>query len=301
MWGGGNNISYISPEELRKLSDAKVVIGTENYCHQISKQLQEYNNVVYTMGRGILYWREKEKLDKVYHELLLDEESKKVYLTLIEAHVSGNMEKIWEITSGNQYFAIPQFAVHKTNDVFIDCGGSVGDSIEQFINKRLGAFQKIYSFEPMQMPYTAMIERVKRLQREWAISSEKIICENKGVTDKTVKLCFDSNEILENMFMENNNADKNSYSFISLDDYFLNLEDKITFIKADIETFEMKLLEGAKQIIQRDKPNIAICVYHKFNDIYEIPLKIHEFLPEYKMQIRHHGYNFWETVLYCYI
>ena len=63
----------------------------------------------------------------------------------------------------------------------------------------------------------------------------------------------------------------------------------------------MKMLEGAKNIIQTKKPLLAISLYHKLTDYYEIPLYIKSLVPEYKMQIRHHSTDFPETVLYCYL
>ncbi|KAI4452566.1 hypothetical protein C823_007150 [Eubacterium plexicaudatum ASF492] len=65
----------------------------------------------------------------------------------------------------------------------------------------------------------------------------------------------------------------------------------VTFIKMD--------LEGAKQTIQRYRPKIAISVYHKTEDIWEIPeiiLKIH---PEYKLYLRHYSVAAAETVMYA--
>ena len=52
-------------------------------------------------------------------------------------------------------------------------------------------------------------------------------------------------------------------------------------------------------MIRRDKPRMAICIYHKPEDLYEIPLLIKALVPEYKLYIRHHGVFQYETVLYA--
>ena len=78
-------------------------------------------------------------------------------------------------------------------------------------------------------------------------------------------------------------------------------DDKITFLKMDIEGSELKALHGARKIIQRDKPKLAICVYHKPEDIIEIPLYINSLVPEYKFYMRHYGYTPANTVLYAII
>lgn len=73
----------------------------------------------------------------------------------------------------------------------------------------------------------------------------------------------------------------------------------VTFIKMDIEGSELKALMGAKETIRKYKPKLAICLYHKKEDILEIPLYVKELLPEYKLYIRHHCNKHGETVLYA--
>ena len=76
-------------------------------------------------------------------------------------------------------------------------------------------------------------------------------------------------------------------------------EDKVTFIKMDIEGSEIEALKGAVNVIKRDKPRLAICIYHKPEHLYEIPFLVKETVPEYKLYIRHHCDNCADTVLYA--
>lgn len=76
-------------------------------------------------------------------------------------------------------------------------------------------------------------------------------------------------------------------------------EDKVTFIKMDIEGSEQNALRGAVNVIKKDKPRLAVCVYHSLEDLYEIPFWIKETVPEYKLYIRHHSDNECETVVYA--
>jgi hypothetical protein len=84
----------------------------------------------------------------------------------------------------------------------------------------------------------------------------------------------------------------------ALDDYFK--EQKVSFIKADIESYELDMLRGAESIIKRDKPLLAVCIYHNASDMYTIPLFIKELNNNYKLKIRHHTYSLLDTVLYAY-
>jgi len=85
----------------------------------------------------------------------------------------------------------------------------------------------------------------------------------------------------------------------TLDDYFK--EQKVSFIKADIESYELDMLHGAESVIKRDRPLLAICIYHNASDMFTIPLFIKELCGDYKLKIRHHTYSLLDTVLYAYI
>lgn len=71
------------------------------------------------------------------------------------------------------------------------------------------------------------------------------------------------------------------------------------FIKLDIEGGEVNALDGMKHAIMRHRPRLAISAYHRPYDLWEIPLKLMELLPDAKLYIRQHGYNGYETVVYA--
>lgn len=74
---------------------------------------------------------------------------------------------------------------------------------------------------------------------------------------------------------------------------------KATFIKMDVEGAELDSLKGAKDTIKNFKPKLAICIYHKPNDIIQIPEFILECRDDYKFYIRHYTSCNYETVLYA--
>lgn len=75
--------------------------------------------------------------------------------------------------------------------------------------------------------------------------------------------------------------------------------DNVTFIKMDIEGAEMEALEGAQKTIERCKPKLAISIYHKEDDLWEIPYYILKKYPWYKIYIRHYALTTNETVMYA--
>ena len=75
--------------------------------------------------------------------------------------------------------------------------------------------------------------------------------------------------------------------------------ERITFIKMDVEGAELKSLMGACNTIRRDRPKLAISIYHKDKDMVRIPLYIRSLIPDYRLYVRHYSNNANETVLYA--
>ena len=67
----------------------------------------------------------------------------------------------------------------------------------------------------------------------------------------------------------------------------------------DIEGAEKKALMGAKTLIRKFKPKLAISVYHKRDDIWEIPKLILSINPEYRFFLRVYSFTGKDTVLYA--
>jgi hypothetical protein len=73
---------------------------------------------------------------------------------------------------------------------------------------------------------------------------------------------------------------------------------RITFLKMDIEGSELAALKGAANIISSQKPKLVICLYHRYEDIWQIPAYIWSLYSDYTFYIRHYS-NSTETVLYA--
>lgn len=68
----------------------------------------------------------------------------------------------------------------------------------------------------------------------------------------------------------------------------------------NIEGAEIDALKELRKTIVSEQPNLAICVYHKVDDIITIPELILSYVPTYNIALRHYSFNQAETVMYFY-
>ena len=198
-----------------------------------------------------------------------------------------------------QYFACPEFLLPNGNEVLVDVGAYVGDSVERYIFNRAGAFGKIYAFELDIANFKAMEYRMERLRREWALSDGQINLEPCGVGKDNLEMTVKSGvHGLSSKLVNYDEENGSNVLVVTLDDYFK--EQHIDFLKADIESFEYDMLCGAEKIIKRDRPKLAICIYHNATDLYRTMLWIKKLNLGYCFKIRHHSVCQSGTVLYAY-
>ena len=287
-----------SPNILKGRKDVLVLISSwqPKFIKEITAQLQDLGLSFLDLHEYIFAKRSAEILRCL--ELLEDEKSVQIYTEIIEGWLFRLLKPAEEIISGKQYFVLPEFVRISEKEVFVDCGAFVGDTVEQYIWSHEGTFEKIFAFEPDIVNYRALEKRIERLNSEWALPEGKIQAINVGVGSKTTLGIIQAHERMSTRISEGTNLPGESIKIYALDDYFSS--QKISFLKADIESAEMDMLRGAEKIICRDLPKIAICIYHYISDLYQILNWLADLNLGYKFSIRHHKLDFVETVLYAY-
>jgi len=155
----------------------------------------------------------------------------------------------------------------------------------------------IHGFEPFQAsvqlsPFYPYLKHCKR-----------IVLNYKGLSDETGPCFLNINPSdfgVTSIFEGDHSEIRTQSEAITIDEYAAkNKINKIDFIKLDIESFEIKALNGARMTIKRDRPQLAICLYHCLSHYYEIPLLIKEMCDSYNFYVGFYGTGtFFETVLY---
>ena len=176
------------------------------------------------------------------------------------------------------------------DEIFLDVGAYTGDTLLEFVQACGGEYGRVVCLEPSKENMTMLKKAVSENQLS------NVDTYMLGASDKKQTLTF--------------NADSNVAARISkdgteridcdtIDNICLEKYAHINMIKMDIEGSEYYALIGAKGIIKRDHPKLAICVYHKPDDFFKLPQLIKKLYPGYKLYFRQYELSAEETVCYA--
>lgn len=222
-------------------------------------------------------------------ELLSDEESKTILTNRVKTLLTGDYTFLdSNHVTEDEYYSSSIFSL-TDKEVYFDCGAFDGDSLLAFHNFTKGKYKSVICFEPDKKNYLKILSLVNELKQE------NVIAKNEAIGSESKQVWFSSSGTEASKV--SNDGCGESINQIKLDEYFDYLP---TFIKMDIEGYEIGALQGAKRIITTLKPKLAICIYHKPFDLFDIPLFLHSLVPEYKFKVRQHEKGFYGTVLYAY-
>jgi FkbM family methyltransferase len=196
-------------------------------------------------------------------------------------------EMLFRAANGEQYFSLTEIPWGR-EEVFVDCGVLGGESALDFINrceKQGGTYSKVFGFEPDPASYLWAVDNLAEFR------GVKIFNAGVGNHDGTAKFVpyGGASHVGEDGTEE--------VRIVTLDKALEG--ERVTFIKMDIEGSELDALKGAEKIIRAQKPKLAVCVYHKFEDNWEIPGFIWSLNPDYQLFMRHYSKGLFETVLYA--
>jgi FkbM family methyltransferase len=242
-----------------------------------------------------------DRVRTVQEDFLDDDHSRLVYLTMLKANLLADYSLYRAIREGNQYNAIEAFQGFNASDVMVDAGAYVGDSLEEYIWSHHGIFERIHAFEPNPKLLAALKVRTNRLCAEWALAEDAIVCVGAGLGETETEMPFfelDSGSV-SGSFLFAHGRQEGALRVRTLDGYLAGA--RLSYLKADVEGFEMSLLRGARESIKKHRPRMALSVYHLMTDMIDIPAFVRGCCPEYRMALRHHSWGHDDTVLYCWI
>lgn len=300
--------SYNDLEEYCKKQENVHIILTSIYGAQIYKRLKGIPNItIYEMydwlaesaipertGQNIYSKEELEKFKENVETLkgnLNDEESKKVFSNLFRYMQTGDGTYISDICSTEEQYFIPEVLEYFKGKKFtiLDAGAYEGELIRAILDKDLDV-REWYCFELSKNNYQILMQNAK----ENGFRGDQI-CINKRLWDQPGNLYIQGEGVFSKAVVENKSGEVAEVT--TIDEYFKEIH--VDLIKMDIEGAEMKALLGGMNVIKRDRPVLAISIYHTIEDFYTIPQLIFKELDNYEYYVRHHSMVFTETVLYA--
>lgn len=225
------------------------------------------------------------------YNLLSDEKSKEVYKAALKFKLTEDYHYLLDVKDDlkKQYF--DEVVKFSDEEVFVDCGGYTGDTIEAFIKAVNGKFKQIYSFEPDGKNYKILTEYINTLEQK-----DKIKAIDAGVYYKTKSFYIRSNDAFSTLQESADGGEGEEVKVAAISDV---IDQAPTYIKMDVQTFETYALLGVMDDIIKHKPKLAICIYHKFSDLWDLPLLLKLWVPEYELFMRHYDCTQEETVIYA--
>lgn len=191
-----------------------------------------------------------------------------------------------EVDEKEQYF--DPIVKLNSEEIFADVGAFHGETSVNFAKRVGNNYKKIYLFEPD----SSNIDMISKNQDLSALQNVELF--PVGLWHEKDTLNFSSGSSKNSKIFDTGDC---SVEVNSLDQVLGDVP--VTFIKMDIEGAELNALQGGVQIIQKYKPKLAISIYHRAEDLIELPLFIKSIVPEYKLYLRHYSTTWTETVLYA--
>ncbi|MBE6827621.1 MAG: FkbM family methyltransferase [Ruminococcaceae bacterium] len=229
--------------------------------------------------------KNKIKLEQVYG-LLADDISKEVFSDVVKFELTGELKYLLrsETSKDEAFGSILKLGA---DEHCLDIGAYRGDTVDEFLKYTGGLYGSITALEPDAKSFEKLRAHTSNLKNCRLV--------NKGIWSECTEILFSDGKK-----GRGNSASQKGKPVKTVTVDLLDGADKFTYIKADAEGCEGEMLYGAYNTLKKKKPKLNIACYHRSEDIFELPLKIREINPDYRIYLRHHHYiPCWDMNLYC--
>lgn len=304
-WGKiikGKKVFCLSDECV--IQSKSIIITSRHAVKQVERLLIDLSAIIMSVDALVVHrYNELGIIPNIKKLFSHDIDSQNTFTAVLSAMLSGSAQYLMHVADNRPFF--DKFGFFNCDqEIFVDAGAYVGDSLERFIWSVNGVFHQIHAFEPGTLQFRALEKRVARLTDEWALKLDNLFLINKGLSSSSKKALINTADNLiqmsiseEKPLLQTSNTDVENIDLISLDSYFNGK--RYTFLKVDVEGSELALLQGAKQSIAMHKPKVALSVYHYPIDIFELPLQLKAIHENYTFFLGHHSSQLMDTVLYA--
>ena len=225
-----------------------------------------------------------EKIQSVY-DMLADEKSRQTYADVINFKISGKIEYLNRCTSPKEEI-YGRIIYLGENEIFADLGAYNGDTAAEFMSACNNNFCHLYAFEPNPKNFRKLTKNLPE--------SDKITLFNAAAGRESGTVKISANE--GRMSRAGGSGKTVEIPIGPLDEA---VPESVTVLKLDVECGEREAIMGARRHIENGA-KILCSLYHRSEDMFDLPLLIKSINPELKFYIRHQLYiPAWETNLYA--
>ena len=207
--------------------------------------------------------------------LLYDEDSKKLFEEIVRYKLSGDIGYLDStVTTDEMYTLLSAREVR----IAIDAGAYNGDTARE-MKRYFSDLKKIYAIEPDKRNFK------KLLKYSEAETEIEVLPINAAVTDFDGVTAFSdsgnrNSSIASTQSYEHRDGEVNAVALNTL------TEEKIDYIKYDVEGAEYAALSGSFELIKQNRPTLLVSLYHKSSDLYKLPLMLTRVLSGYRFYLR---------------
>jgi FkbM family methyltransferase len=188
--------------------------------------------------------------------------------------------------SENQYFNPLTLSVFQGKSLrFVDGGAYNGDTYLELCG--MSKVESAHLFEPDTANFSQLTRQVEQTGRVAQ-------CLPLGLADSYRILSFNAGSGEGAAISEKGTP---HIAVTALDDVLAG--HTVDFIKLDVEGAELQALQGARKLIDRSRPVLALSLYHCPQDLWELPLALVDLCADYRFHVRQHYCNTFESVLYA--
>jgi FkbM family methyltransferase len=223
------------------------------------------------------------------YELWSDETSRALYIAILRGRLMHDHAALRRPDAGPQYFAT-DLPAWTTPLRFVDCGAFDGDTLRQLAGSGL-AVEAVAAFEPDPVNFVKLAHYVRSQRASFPAAVALFPC---GVHSSTEQLQFRAGQ---GAGSHASTSGDTGIQCVSLDEALPCFRPNL--IKMDIEGAEYAALWGARQTLAEHRPGLAICLYHRPEHLWQIPLLVRDWKLGYRFYLRVHCFNGFELVLYA--
>lgn len=222
--------------------------------------------------------------------MLTDGTSRAILAGLVAYRIGARPEDHPPVDRDHQYFPLdlpmPQSAVS-----VVDCGAFPGDMLDCVAAAGL-TLSAWYAFEPDAANFTVLCQAAARA----SLPAVSLFPCGVGAETGTIRFA-EGGQDASRASTDPLAGAGTVVPVVRVDDVLA--APRIDLVKLDIEGFEAAAIDGMMGLLEEHRPRLAVAVYHKPADLWELAFKIEALFPGTHFALRQHGYNGYDTVLYA--